>query len=350
MINNYEVFGPKGATQEWIDRTYTGTDWDNVRHIAAALATTPYFWITSKPEDVVLDSAVTTFTPPSPLWTKANQWHFFSKNAWFGTKWSTCRLFNRQAILDAKEPVVSEVHMNAFTYHTGKLPVYFVSKGETNAEENWGTLQRLCPRAKRLEAGATRFDMFTTCGLEAYKDGADHFFLVTGKNRAVNASVFSFTPDPLAPNAHWIFRARNESNGLEYGHMGIGCYSVRAVADTPRNFGLDFTMYSQVIEVPTVASFAEFATTPYEAWRTAFREAVKLESLVWNYGDEIAERRLKTWTNYATGIYAEWVLIGAKDGKKFVESCKNRADLLVHSEDWKWLHSYWVNKYTERQI
>jgi hypothetical protein len=154
---------------------------------------------------------------------------------------------------------------------------------------------------------------------------------VTGKNLVMDSSVYHYLPEMLEPNTHTIFNAINNANYLCYGHMGIGCYSRKAVEQTPKNFGLDFTMYSKVKSSPIVGSVAFFAETPYEAWRTAFREAVKLTVST----DKNSVERLRTWLTVAHGPNAAWVIQGAQEGHNFAKT-RTLKDLMV-TEDWNWL-------------
>lgn len=218
------------------------------------------------------------------------------------------------------------------------VPVFFVSNGETNAEKNWEHLVKLCPRAVRIDGINNRRKMFHRCvDLSA---GHKQFFVVTGKNYVTDSTVFDYPVDAV-PDAHIIFQAKNMSNRLEYGHMGIVCYNSDLVLNTPVNFGLDFTQYSKTNTIPRTVSEATFATSPHEAWRTAFREAVKLtlqysqDSMLW----------LERWMAFAEGENSEWVLMGAKDGHQFAEQNRDNKEALRNTVNWDWLQNYYAEKY-----
>lgn len=219
------------------------------------------------------------------------------------------------------------------TQRKDATPVFFASHGETNAEENWEHLVKLCPRAVRIDGIQGRRKMFQRCVDLA--NGASQFFVVTGKNYVTDATVFDYPVDSI-PNAHIIFQAKNMSNRLEYGHMGVVCYNSNLVLNTPANFGLDFTQYSKTVTIPRTVSEAMFATTPYEAWRTAFRESVKLTV---NYSSD-AHLWLDRWLAFAEGPHAEWVLTGAKEGNEYALQNKDDKDALRNTVDWAWLETY----------
>lgn len=218
------------------------------------------------------------------------------------------------------------------------VPVFFASNGESNAEENWEHLVKLCPRAVRISGIDGRRKMFHRCVDLA--GNAKQFFLVTGKNYVTDASVFDYPVETIT-DAHIIFHAKNMSNRLEYGHMGVVCYNSNLVLNTPEDFGLDFTQYSKTVTVPRTVSEATFATTPYEAWRTAFREVVKLtlqytaDSHLW----------LDRWLAFAEGPHSDWVLKGAKTAYKYTEEHRHDKEMLRNTESWAWLEQYFTENF-----
>jgi hypothetical protein len=234
----------------------------------------------------------------------------------------------------------SAVTNGIFQKSLEKFPVFFLTNGESNAEENWEHLKKVCPRAERVDGVSPRREAFLKCAELAYT--SPYFFVVTGKNWITDSSIFNYTPDNSVPNAHIMFQAKNMSNGLEYGHMAVGCYNTSIVLNTPENFGLDFTEYGKIYPIPLTVSKANFATSPFEAWRTAFRETVKLTLK----DTEISNKWLNHWVSVAEGDNYEWVLRGAKDGNQYALSNKDNTDNLLNTERWNWLQEYFDGKYT----
>lgn len=225
-----------------------------------------------------------------------------------------------------------------------KFPVFFLSNGEINAEQNWQHLKRLCPRAERINGVSPRRDAFLKCATLA--DTSPYFFVVTGKNKVTDPSVFDYIPDKSVPEAHIIFQARNMSNGLEYGHMAVGCYNTEIIKNTPVNFGLDLTEYGKIYPVPLTVSDAHFATSPYEAWRTAFREAVKLTLK----NTTLSNEWLNTWKSHAEGLHANWVLQGVADGYAYAKQYEKDLDALQKTESWEWLEEYFNKQINPEKI
>jgi hypothetical protein len=212
------------------------------------------------------------------------------------------------------------------------LPVFFTSNGETNAEENWHRLKSVCPRAERIDGIWGRRNVFLEC---ARSTEATHFFVVTAKNYVTDPTVFDYPLDSEFKVEHMVFLAKNMSNGLESGHMGIVCYNRMSVLNTPENFGLDFTQYTKTFTIPFVVSEARFATSAFEAWRTAFREVVKLT--VQDPHPKNIHPAIHTWMNTAYGPNNMWVLLGAQHGHDYAMNHLDDEEGLLKTVDWKWL-------------
>lgn len=103
------------------------------------------------------------------------------------------------------------------------IPVFFLSNGESNADMNWNHLIKLYPKAIRVDGIVKRRKAFHRC-VDLAGD-ARQFFVVTGKNYITDVTVFNY-PVHTTSDAHVVFQAKNMSNRLEYGHMGIVCLSL----------------------------------------------------------------------------------------------------------------------------
>jgi hypothetical protein len=103
--------------------------------------------------------------------------------------------------------------------------------------------------------------------------------------------------------------------------------------------GLDFTLDDPHDVVPIISGVADYADTPWSAWRTAFREVLKLRA---SAPDVETEYRINKWlTPSKTGIRnAEWSHIGADDAMEYYDSVGGDFDALKKSYEWAWLASY----------
>lgn len=218
--------------------------------------------------------------------------------------------------------------------------VVFISNGEPMAEENWQTLVKLCPRARRSEGVTGREAAYKAA---ARSSTTPWFFAVFAKTEVLPEFAFDFQPDRMQQPKHYIFHSRNPLNGLEYGAMNINLYNRQLVLDTVP--GLDFTLSAAHTVVPIVASISRFNTDPWITWRSAFRETMKLRREVDLGADIEIEHRLEVWCTKAQGQNAEYCLQGAQDGVDYYQSVNGDLEMLKLSFDWQWCQDYYRAKY-----
>jgi hypothetical protein len=101
--------------------------------------------------------------------------------------------------------------------------------------------------------------------------------------------------------------------------------------------GLDFTLDSAHEVVPIRSGTAEYADTKWSAWRTAFREVLKLKCNT----DIESEYRLNKWLTIAAGHpWGQYSIYGAEDAVEYYDTVAGNFDDLKKSYDWAWLASY----------
>lgn len=205
------------------------------------------------------------------------------------------------------------------------LDVVYLSNGEKNAEKNWNRLLELCPNAKRIDGVNGRALAYKAC---AEISDTEWFINVFAKCWVHDDFNFGWQPDYLQNTKHYIFDAYNPVTDMTYGHMGIIAYHKQLVLDCTE-WGLDFTLSMPHGTVPVTGSTADYANTPYETWRTSFREVVKLTQ----QEDVQSKYRLDKWLSTGLGDMGEWSKLGARDAIDFVSSGKD----LQLSFEWGWL-------------
>ena len=222
--------------------------------------------------------------------------------------------------------------------------VVFISYDEPEAEDNWQKLKQRCSRAQRIHG---------VSGIEHALEAAANvsttpwYYAVFAKTKLVDEFAFDFVPDYLQQPKHYIFDCRNLSNDLVYGHMAVKMYNCQGIRQVNQrgNWGLDHTLSFEHESVPILSCTADFATTPYHAWRTAFRETAKLSYFESQAGTVDGAYRLRVWLSRAHGRNSEWVLQGARDGAEFFTTTNGNLDQLLQSFRWQWLRDYFVTRY-----
>jgi len=256
---------------------------------------------------------------------------------------------NAQSLIprDAKNYITNEVYEYPYIKKHIKTidapqDIIFISYDELDADKNWKILKDKFPHAKRVH-GIKGMDNAFKAG--ALASSTDWYYAVFAKTKIHKDFDFNFRPDRFQQPKHYIFHAKNTMNGLIYGHMGIILCNCKGILNTPKNFGIDYVMSYNVEVVPTLSAISSFNTSPYQTWRTAFRECAKLSQLNDESPSVEGEYRLAVWTTKATGKYASWCLKGANDGIAFYKKNANNSNELTKAFNWEWLRNYFVKFY-----
>jgi hypothetical protein len=216
------------------------------------------------------------------------------------------------------------------------LDIVFIENGEPNALDN---LRVLSLATAGLDNRVVR-SSGVNGRVAAYHAAAElsttpWFFAVFAKLRVNDDFDWTWQPDRMQEPKHYIFHARNPVNGLEYGHQAMIAYNKKLVLNNPGQ-GLDFTLDSAHEVVPILSGTAEYAYTPWMAWRTAFRECVKL----CDQTDVESKHRLDKWLNRGALEHGEWSIRGAEDAVEYYRAVNGDMAELRKSYDWAWLASY----------
>jgi hypothetical protein len=215
--------------------------------------------------------------------------------------------------------------------------IVFISNGEPNAEQNYKRLS-LLPKDNRLVRVDNINGRAAAYHAAARASTTPWFFAVFAKLEVDIDFDWSWQPDRMQQAKHYVFHAGNPVNGLVYGHQAMIAYNRQLVLDNP-GVGLDFTLDSPHEVVPILSGTANYAESPWMAWRTAFRECIKLKA---SLPDVENEYRLKVWLKEDSGTIANghWSYKGAQDAVEYYDQVNGDLDQLKKSYEWEWLASY----------
>jgi hypothetical protein len=221
------------------------------------------------------------------------------------------------------------------------LDVVFISNGERNAEFHYNhlamCLQEQPNRLHRVDGINGRVAAYHAA-LEA--STTPWALCVFAKLRIDVGFPWDWQPDRLQAAKHYIFNAKNPVNGLEYGHQAMIAYNKKLVLSNSGT-GLDFTLDQAHEVVPILSGTAYYAQTPWSAWRTAFREAIKLRA---SLPDVESEYRLDRWLNFDNTnqhiVNEKWSRCGAQDAIEYYDAVQGNFTELRKSYEWAWLASY----------
>jgi len=218
------------------------------------------------------------------------------------------------------------------------LDIVYISNGEHSAEQNYAHLldstYNRDNRVHRVDGVKGRVAAYHAA---ARASATPWFFAVFAKLHVNMNFDWTWQPDRMQQPKHYIFHAINPVNGLQYGHQAMIAYN-RDLVLANTGHGLDFTLDSAHEVVPINSGTAYYNATPWMAWRTAFREVIKLCSS----SDVESQYRLKQWlavprTNVENWAWSVW---GSEDAVEYYKAVKGEPTELRKSYEWAWLASY----------
>jgi len=217
----------------------------------------------------------------------------------------------------------------------------FISNGEPYAEFNYEHL-KWAVQMEGLDCNHIHHSAGVNGRVAAYRAAAEMsttpwFFAVFAKLEVSDKFDWNWQPDRMQQPKHYIFHAHNPVNGLVYGHQAMIAYNKKLVLENTGE-GLDFTLDDEHEVVPIMSGTANYIESPWMAWRTAFREVIKLKH---SLPDVENEYRLRMWLSDAGEVRnAEWSRFGAEDAVEYYNEVGGNFVALKKSYEWAWLASY----------
>ena len=217
--------------------------------------------------------------------------------------------------------------------------IIFISYDEPNADKNFSWLSTMTTRKSPKRVHGVR-GMVDALKRAAEVCETTHFFAVFGKTKVHKDFSFDFQPDYLAEPKHYVFQGYNPVLDYAYGHGGVVLYN-RDMVMHATEWGEDFTMSFSIQSVLIISCDVNYNTTPYLAWRTAFREIGKLYKI---HDDNIeANYRMHLWLTQNNAENGKWSIQGAKDGIEYYHSGEDQMKIF----DWEWLKARFLKHYPE---
>ena len=198
------------------------------------------------------------------------------------------------------------------------LDVIFISYDEPNAEENYGNLLQKIPYAKRIHG----VKGIAKAHLEAAKIAStSHFFCIDGDNIIKDDFNFEKILDfQYSDQRIHVWGCENSVNGLEYGYGGVKLFPTDIVRNSTHH-SVDFCTSVAAANHgfrfhKEIASTTFFNTSPFNAWKSGFRECAKLSSgIIENQNVDETINRLSVWLSVGLDVlYGNYAILGARMG------------------------------------
>lgn len=219
--------------------------------------------------------------------------------------------------------------------------IFFISYDESNADQNWSNLKSRFPTATRIHGIKGINNAHAACAEQSL---TKMFWTVDGDTVVDDTFGFDYPIMPWDEKYLHVWYSRNPVNGLEYGYSAVKLWPT-AVAKKKTERWLDFTTSVGKIKiVDNVISTTLFNSDAYNAWKSGFRESVKLYSNFLHNNNVESANRLLIWMNNCYPVpYATDTKRGARDAVSFVNQSQHDAELIGMINDFDWLK----NKFTQ---
>jgi hypothetical protein len=220
--------------------------------------------------------------------------------------------------------------------------IFFISFGEPNADDHWHLLKSKFSRAKRINGIKGINNAHAACANQSI---TKMFWTVDADTVVDDDFNFDHTVMPWDEKYLHVWYSRNPINGLEYGYGSIKLWPCAVAKKKPKNW-LDFTTtVGKVKIIEQTVSTTMFNTDPFNAWKSGFREAVKLSASIHNQNIE-AVSRLRGWFKTNDSVsYSKETVNGVINGVDFFLKNQDNIDQLKLINDFEWLR----NKFEQTQ-
>ena len=294
---------------------------------------TKFFWFIDSSYDF-LDSML-SFEPKK--WD--NEYvHVFTLYQQYADKFQ-CYLISKMHQIDATQEFFTNLkYVNDYVVQADiTYDIFFLSYNEPNSWDNWQILSKRFPQAKRVFGESNIYLSHKAC---AEQSTSDYFWVVDGDNEVLDSFNFDYFVEDYDFDLVHIWHSRNEINDLEYGNGAVKLLPKMLFDVTKDGVDITTSLSNKLKIIPKVASINRFASSPWNAWRSGFREAAKLASgRIARTNQEETAMRLAAWTTKGLDRrFGEYVVPGAVLGMQYGTENKDNQDALTKINDWSWLY------------
>ena len=137
-----------------------------------------------------------------------------------------------------------------------------------------------------------------------------------------------------------VWRSQNPINNLVYGYGGIKLFPRKLTEDMDTSRpDMTTSISDKFTPMNSISNITKFNTSPFETWKSAFRECCKLSSkVIARQKTDETQERLNTWQTVGEDkLYGEYAIQGAKAGASYGALHKDNIEELKKINDYDWL-------------
>ena len=309
--------------------------------------TTGMFWIIYHDIDVVKDFDFSLYI------SHHNQYERKINHVWKnGEYYDGVALVTKNIILTKHEIdyrfLAVKKEYDTIGSYPAKYDIVFISNGESNADKNFVRLVKAYPQAKRVD----KVKGIHQAHIEAAKlVNIEMFWVVDGDAELLEDFELDYQIayyDIDGKRTVYVWRSMNPINGLVYGYGGVKLLPTKLTLNMDTNTPDMTTSISKNFKgIPRMSNVTAFNTDSFSAWRSGFRECVKLSSRTINrQKDDETTFRLRSWCSRGQEKeFGPETIAGAYEGAKYGIKWKNNPDALKKINDFEWLKKRFKDVY-----
>ena len=216
--------------------------------------------------------------------------------------------------------------------------IVFISYNEPNAEENFSRLRARFPMVKRVDGVKGIHQAHIAAAKKCF---TKMFWVVDGDAQVLDSFKFDHVVTQWDLDVVHVWRSKNPVNDLEYGYGGVKLLprmlTLKMDTSTP---DMTTSISGKFKAMPEISNITAFNTDPFNTWKSAFRETVKLASkVIQGQVSYESELRLLAWCEFRPDRqFSNWATLGAEDGKMYGIQNANDPVALSKINDFEWLH------------
>lgn len=223
--------------------------------------------------------------------------------------------------------------------------IFFISYNEPNADQNYAVLKQRFPLTQRIHGVKGIQQAHIKAATQSL---TKMFWVVDGDAVIKDDFYFNYVVPEKYHNAVYVWRSSNPINELEYGYGGVKLLPKRLTMQMDTNRIDMTTSISDVFFAnEQVSNVTMFNTDPFNTWKSAFRECVKLSSkAIDRQVDKETEKRLLIWcTVGADQPFGEYAIAGALAGRVYGTDHRGNTDALRMINNFEWLRLTFVGQF-----
>ena len=311
---------------------------------AVNISKTEMFWVVW--DDLIIDKNF-MFRYRIPFYDSfhKNITHVFKNENYFD---GIC-LFSKNTIISKKEFdhrfFINKKEVDIKSSTTKPYDIFFISYNEPNADENYQKMKQKFPKIKRIHGIKGIHNAHKKA---AKMSKTEMFWVVDGDAHLLETFNFDFKIPAYEKDLVCVFRSQNPVNELEYGYGGVKLLPKKlTMLMDLTSTDMTTSISNKFKAIDQVSNVSAFNTDPFNTWKSAFRECVKLSSrIIQGQNNQETEERLAIWCTVGDDKpFGKFAIAGAKFGRDYGEANRDNEEALKKINDFDWLEQEFKKYY-----